>query len=74
MPSALPTPVTAQTILDDLMRAHGETIPLFLRRGMMCVGCPVVALHDLREACAEHGVPLEEFLSEVRGAIAAGGD
>lgn len=63
-------PITAETILDDLMTTHKVTIPLFLRRRMMCVGCPVVALHDVGEACREHGVPLEEFLCEVNAAIA----
>lgn len=63
-------PITAETILDDLMSTHKVTIPLFLRRRMMCVGCPVVALHDVGEACREHGVPLGEFLCEINAAIA----
>lgn len=69
MSAALAAPATGDTILDDLMRSHTETIPIFIRRRMMCVGCPVVRLHDVRSACREHGVPLDEFLDEVNGVI-----
>ncbi|WP_181701657.1 DUF1858 domain-containing protein [Chthonobacter albigriseus] len=71
MSTALTVPVTAETILDDLMTTYKVTIPIFIRRKMMCIGCPVVRLHDVREACLEHGVPLDEFLAEVNGAIAS---
>lgn len=70
MSTALTVPVTAETILDDLMRTYKVTIPIFIRRKMMCIGCPVVRLHDVREACREHGIPLDEFLAEVNEAIA----
>lgn len=73
MSTALTVPVTAETLLDDLMRTYAFTIPIFIRRKMMCIGCPVVRLHDVRQACREHGIPLEEFLAEVNGAIGRGG-
>lgn len=63
-------PITAETILDDLMRAYTDTIPIFIRRKMMCIGCPVVRLHDVGEACREHGVPLAEFLAEANAVVA----
>ena len=72
MTTPLTLPITAETILDDLMRTYKVTIPIFIRRKMMCIGCPVVRLHDVREACREHGVPLDEFLMEVDAAIARG--
>ncbi len=70
MSTVLTAPIIAETILDDLMSTYKVTIPLFIRRKMMCIGCPVVRLHDVREACREHGVPLDEFLQEVNAAIA----
>jgi hybrid cluster-associated redox disulfide protein len=70
MTTALTMPITSEPILDDLMSTYKVTIPIFIRRKMMCIGCPVVRLHDVRQACREHGVPLDEFLTEVNGAIA----
>lgn len=65
----IPLPITGDAIVGDLMSEHKETIPVFIRRRMMCIGCPVAHLHDLREACAEHDVPMGDFLDEVNGAI-----
>jgi len=72
MSMARTVPIDAEIILDDLMRTYKVTIPIFIRRRMMCIGCPVVRLHDVREACREHGVPLDEFLAEVNAVIAGG--
>jgi hybrid cluster-associated redox disulfide protein len=69
MSTGLIARVTAETILDDLMRSHTATIPVFIRRRMMCVGCPVVRLHDVREACREHGIELDELLAELNGVV-----
>ena len=69
--TALTVPITAETLLDDLMTTYKVTIPIFIRRKMMCIGCPVVRLHDVREACHEHGIPIDEFLAEVNAAILA---
>lgn len=74
MSTALTAPIGAETILDDLMRIYKTTIPIFIHRRMMCIGCPVARLHDVREACREHGVPLDEFLAEVNAVVAETAD
>ena len=70
MSMALDHPISAETILDDLMRTYTATIPIFIRHKMLCIGCPVVRLHDVRQACWEHGIALDAFLDEVNLAIA----
>lgn len=62
-------PVRAETILDDLMSHHKVTIPIFIRRKMMCIGCPIAHIHDVRQACREHDVPLGDFLADLNRAI-----
>ena len=65
----IPLPVTGDTIVGDLMSEYKETIRVFIHHKMMCIGCPVAHLHDLREACTEHEVPMGDFLEEVNGVI-----
>ncbi|MFV3131495.1 DUF1858 domain-containing protein [Niveispirillum sp. KHB5.9] len=71
MAAALTVPIRAETILDDLMATYKVTIPIFIRCKMMCVGCPIASLHDVQQACTEHGIPLSAFLAEINGAIMA---
>lgn len=68
MQATLIPPITPDTILDEMMAAYKATIPLFIHRKMLCIGCPVARLHDVREACQEHGIPLQEFLDELNAA------
>lgn len=71
MSTVIMDPITPETILDDLMRTYKVTIPIFIRHKMMCIGCPVVRFHDVRQACWEHGISIDEFLDEVNLVIAA---
>lgn len=75
MTTASLTDITPETLVDEIMAAHRETISVFIRRGMLCVGCPVGRIHTLREACGAHGVPLAEMMDELgamRGSRTAG--
>lgn len=72
MVSALTAPIGADTILDDLMATYKVTIPVFINRKMMCIGCPIARMHDVRQACVEHGIPLTQFLADINGAIGYG--
>ena len=71
MSTALTVPITAETLVDDLMTTYPNTIAVFIRRRMMCIGCPVARLHDVAEACREHRVPIEDFLADVNAAARA---
>jgi len=56
--------------LADLMNRWPETIPVFLRHKMLCVGCLINPFHTLVDACAEYSLDLDEFISELGEAIA----
>lgn len=64
-----PTPITAETIVDDLMTQYPMTIPVFLRHHAHCIGCPVGAHHSVADACREHGVPAEVLLRDLNAAV-----
>lgn len=64
-----PNPITAETIVDDLMTTHPATIRVFLRHHAHCVGCPVGALHSVADACREHDVPLDVLLHDLNAAV-----
>jgi len=55
--------------LADLMNRWPETIPVFLRHKMLCVGCLINPFHTLVDACAEYSLDLDEFIGELGEAI-----
>lgn len=51
--------------LADLMTEWPETIQVFLRHKMLCVGCLISPFHTIADACAEYNLDEEVFLSEI---------
>ncbi len=56
--------------LADLMRYWPQTIPVFLRHRMLCVGCVVSPFHTIVDASAEYHLDLDMFMAELMAAVA----
>ena len=54
--------------LADLMTTWPQTIPVFVRHRMLCVGCLVSPFHTVTDACAEYHLDEDAFLTELRQA------
>ncbi|MFT6674842.1 MAG: hybrid cluster-associated redox disulfide protein [Sulfitobacter sp.] len=57
--------------LQTLMSIWPETIAVFLRHRMLCVGCMVNPFHTVIDACLEYGLDEEMFRRELHQAIGA---
>ena len=55
----------------DLMSLWPETIDVFLRHRMLCVGCLVSRFHTVTDACLAYDLDRSVFMAEVRAEIAA---
>ncbi|MCH3972007.1 MAG: DUF1858 domain-containing protein [Oscillospiraceae bacterium] len=54
--------VTKDSVIGEIMDADNSTVPYFLQMGMHCLGCPASRGETLAEACAVHGVDVEELV------------
>jgi len=52
--------------LEDLMARWPQTIAVFVRHNMLCVGCMVNPFHTVLDACAEYGLGVDAFYAELR--------
>jgi hybrid cluster-associated redox disulfide protein len=51
--------------LADLMTEWPQTIPVFIRHNMLCVGCLVSPFHTVTDACVEYHFDQDRFLAEL---------
>ena len=58
--------------LSDMMTHWPQTIAVFTRHKMLCVGCLISPFHTLMDACAEYHINEDDFLAELRAAVTAG--
>ncbi len=61
--------LTPPTSLKELVSRHPETIPVFLRHRMACVGCFMSGFDTLEEAVANYALSWEAFTVELQAAI-----
>ncbi len=55
--------------LNVLMNNWPETISVFLRHHMLCVGCTIGPFHTVIDACREYDLDEEAFRKELRYAV-----
>lgn len=73
MSAALPT-INPDMSLSDFMAVWPETIAVFNRYDMLCVGCLVGPFHTVADACLEHEVDAAEFEQALLQAISLARD
>jgi hybrid cluster-associated redox disulfide protein len=55
--------------LGALMTRWPDTITVFMRHKMLCVGCLVNPFHTVIDACAEYGLDVDAFYAELAASI-----
>lgn len=54
--------ISKDTLISDILNVAPNSAPLFMSIGMHCLGCAMASGETLEQACAVHGVDVEEFL------------
>ncbi len=57
--------ITKNTIIGDILDMDRTTAPYFLEMGMHCLGCPSARGETLEQACAVHGVNVDELVEKL---------
>jgi hybrid cluster-associated redox disulfide protein len=62
-------PITLEAIVNDVLKSWPQTIPVFLKHCMGCVGCSMSAFERLGDALVYYAVPSATFIEELHLAI-----
>ena len=57
--------ITEDTIIADILKIAPEAVPMFRSIGMNCLGCAMASGETLGQACAAHGVDVNDLLSKL---------
>ena len=64
-----PQTISSHLTAAEVMQRWPATVPVFIRYGMACVGCPFAPFETLAEIPAIYGVRLDDFIRELQQAI-----
>jgi len=62
-------PITADSLVKEVVERHPQTIAVFVKHGLNCVGCYIAPFHTITDTACEYALQLERLLSELNGAI-----
>lgn len=57
--------VTKEMVIGDIIRLDEGLVPILMRAGMHCVGCPSAQGETLEEACMVHGMDVDALVEEM---------
>ena len=63
--------ITKDTLIGDILDQNSAVAPIFMSMGMHCLGCPASRGESLEEACAVHGVDVNDSLSKINAVMGA---
>ena len=63
--------ITKDTLIGDILDQNSAVAPIFMSMGMHCLGCPASRGESLEEACAVHGVDVNDILSKINSVMGA---
>ena len=59
-------------LVSEILSDHPQTVSVFLKYEMLCVGCLVAPFHTVEDACLEHNLEARALRRDLTAAIAAG--
>jgi hybrid cluster-associated redox disulfide protein len=60
--------ITKDMTISEVLKVSRATAPVFFSMGMHCLGCPMSAGESVEDACAAHGVDVNEILNKLNEA------
>ena len=62
--------VTKDMIISDIIGIDTNIIPILMRAGMHCIGCPSAQGESLEEAAFAHGMDADELVNQINEYLA----
>jgi Domain of unknown function (DUF1858). len=62
--------VTGETLVGEIVSKYPESVEILLSIGMHCLGCPASRAESLADACAVHGMAVDEVVEAINNKIA----
>ena len=53
------------TTIGELLKNEPEKANILLEAGMHCLGCPAAQGETIEEACAVHGIDIDELITKL---------
>lgn len=57
--------ITKDMAIGEIVQKYPQTVKVFLRHGLMCVGCAAARFENLEQGATAHGINVEALLKDL---------
>ena len=61
--------ISKDMIIADIVKMDQNIIPILMREGMHCIGCPSSQMETLEEAAMVHGLEPDELVARLNAVV-----
>ena len=63
--TALCEQITADSLVQEVVERHPQTVLVFARHGLQCVGCYIAPYHTIADSAREYAMALDPLLGDL---------
>ncbi len=57
--------ITKNSTIEDVVSKYPETMMIFMKHGLHCVGCHVSAFESIEEGAMAHGIDVDALVADL---------
>ena len=61
--------ITKEMTIEEVVSQYPETMMVFMRHGLHCVGCHVSAFESIEEGAAAHGINTDALVADLNKVV-----
>jgi len=61
--------ITSDMSINDVVEKYPETIDIFMKYGLSCIGCPFAMMESIEQGAKSHGINIKELLKDLNKVI-----
>ena len=65
------TKITLDMTIEEVVRKYPQTVPVFFKHGLACVGCHVARFENIQQGAMAHGIIAEKLLEDLNKVAAS---
>lgn len=62
--------ITKEMPIGEVVMRYPQTIEVFLRRGLMCIGCAVARFENIEQGARAHGINVDLLMKDLNEVVA----
>ena len=66
--------ITPEMAIGDVISKYPDTIQVFFKHGLGCVGCAVAGFENIRQGAMAHGVDVDLLMKDLNDTVAVAQD